>query len=458
MKPIYLASNSKARKKLFTIFGRKFKVIPSGIEELQWDGAMPFSALVKKNALLKAKASALKVRSGIIVSADTLVTDGKSVFGKPKDLREAKKMLKHLSGSSQWVYTGLVVIDLDSGRMRQSSEKTRIYMDPLTDKEIDTYFRFVSPLNKAGSFDVQDKGAFFISRIEGCFYNVVGLPLRKLYRMFRSLGLKFFSLAVCCSCVLPLLLCGGCSTEYNVVTGQEEQYFYSTDKEIKIGEAMSRQIEKRYKFDPDPLVQKRVQDIGKKIADVCDRKDITYTFRVIKDKEINAVSLPGGWVYINSGLVEKVNNDDELAGVIAHEVGHIVARHSIKKLQAVMGYQLLRFASIAVSPGEVGATADVAMSELLLGYGREDELLADQLSARYLKRAGYNPRGTIMFLEHLEKIERRKPLKPKNYFKTHPYAPDRIRVIKQELGEKIDFDDYINTEQKTHNENKAPFL
>jgi len=253
-------------------------------------------------------------------------------------------------------------------------------------------------------------------------------------------------------------LCGGCSTEYNVVTGQEEQYFYSTDKEIKIGEAMSRQIEKRYKFDPDPLVQKRVQDIGKKIADVCDRKDITYTFRVIKDKEINAVSLPGGWVYINSGLVEKVNNDDELAGVIAHEVGHIVARHSIKKLQAVMGYQLLRFASIAVSPGEVGATADVAMSELLLGYGREDELLADQLSARYLKRAGYNPRGTIMFLEHLEKIERRKPLKPKNYFKTHPYAPDRIRVIKQELGEKIDFDDYINTEQKTHNENKAPFL
>ena len=106
----------------------------------------------------------------------------------------------------------------------------------------------------------------------------------------------------------------------------------------------------------------------------------------------------------------------------------------------------------------MGATADVAMSELLLGYGREDELLADQLSARYLKRAGYNPRGTIMFLEHLEKIERRKPLKPKNYFKTHPYAPDRIRVIKQELGEKIDFDDYINTEQKTHNENKAPFL
>jgi predicted Zn-dependent protease len=97
-------------------------------------------------------------------------------------------------------------------------------------------------------------------------------------------------------------------------------------------------------------------------------------------------------------------------------------------------------------------TADVAFSEIILGYGREDELLADQLAARYLKAAGYDPRGIIQFLEHFQEIEHRKPARPKSYFKTHPYIPDRIRVVKEELGEKISFTDYINIEQKKHGE------
>ncbi|MCX5703367.1 MAG: M48 family metallopeptidase, partial [Candidatus Omnitrophica bacterium] len=205
------------------------------------------------------------------------------------------------------------------------------------------------------------------------------------------------------------------------------------------------------KLAEDPLIQKRVEDIGKKIASVCDRKDIDYTFKVLEDEEVNAVSLPGGFVYVNKGLVDKVASDDELAAVLAHEVAHVVARHSIKKLQALQGYSILRVL-VAVTPaaGEVGSAADVAFTELLLGYAREDELLADQLSTRYLKLAGYNPRGMINFLEKLQEIDRRKPLRPRSYFKTHPYVPDRIRVVKQELGESIDFKDYINTEQAPH--------
>jgi predicted Zn-dependent protease len=199
-------------------------------------------------------------------------------------------------------------------------------------------------------------------------------------------------------------------------------------------------------------VQKRVEDIGKKIAAVCDRKEIDYHFAVLQDDEVNAVSLPGGFVYVNSGLVDKVANDDELAGVLAHEVGHIVARHSIKKLQGYQGYSLLRIllAQVPQAGSEVGTAADVAFTELLLGYGREDELLADQLSVRYTKLAGYNPRAMVDFLKKLEEINKRKPLQPRNYFKTHPYVPDRIRVIKQELGEQINFKDYINIEQAPH--------
>jgi predicted Zn-dependent protease len=105
---------------------------------------------------------------------------------------------------------------------------------------------------------------------------------------------------------------------------------------------------------------------------------------------------------------------------------------------------------VAATPGSGGAgtAADAAFTEILLGYGRDDELLADQLSVRYAKAAGYNPHAMIDFLERLQDIDRRRPLRAKSYYKTHPYVPDRLRIIKQELGEKIDFDDYINIEEK----------
>ncbi len=456
MRKIYLASDSWARRQLLEIFGLKFKVVSSGAKELEKTSGMSFAGLVRKNACLKAQAAAKKVKSGVIISADTIVTDGKQVFGKPKDLQGARKMLKKLSGRPQWIYSGVCVLDLDKRVTKTACEKTKIYMDKLTDKEIDAYFKIVSPLDKAGSFDIQGKGAFFISRIEGCFYNVVGLPLRRLYLMLKEMNIKVFLslipyLLPLIAYPLSLFFLSGCSTEYNIVTGQQESYYYSTEREVELGVAMAKQLEKQVKLVEDPLVQERVQSIGKKIAAVSDRKDIDYSFKAIADDEVNAVSLPGGFVYVNKGLIDRVDNDAELAGVLGHEVGHIVARHSIKKLQAMTGYSWARLASIFVpQAGPARVTADMAFTELFLGYGREDELLADQLGTRYSKRAGYNPKAMISFLEKLQEHNRRKPLQPKNYLKTHPYVPDRIRVVKEELGEKISFDDYINTEDKPH--------
>ena len=253
--------------------------------------------------------------------------------------------------------------------------------------------------------------------------------------------------------LLPITLLGACATEYNLATKQEERFFYSTDKEVKMGESIARAVEKEYELVDDPLIQKRVEDIGKKIVSVCDRKEIRYSFKVIEDEEVNAFALPGGFVYINSGLVKKVESDDELACILGHEVGHIVARHSIKKLQAMMGYNFLRLLMIAApQPGKIITGADLAFVQIMLGYSREDELLADQLGARYAQRAGYDPQAMISFLKKLREISRRRPLRPAPYAKTHPYIPDRIRVVKQEIGLPLTFDDYINIEQRPHGE------
>jgi MAF protein len=451
MRKIFLASDSRARKQLLEIFGLKFKVISSGVKETKIAPGLSFESLVKINARLKAQAASRMVRSGVIIGADTIVVCGKQVFGKPKNLKDAHRMLKTLSGRPQWIYSGLCVLDKDNNRIKVCCEKTKIYMDKLSDRQVEAYFKVVSPLDKAGSFDIQGKGAFFIRRIEGCFYNVVGLPLRRLYLMFKELDIKIFNFLLL-TCVFSFVtFLNGCSTEYNKVTGQQESYYYSTDREVELGKSMSKQMEKQVKLIDDPLVQNRVQIIGKKIAAVADRKDIDYSFKAIADDEINAVSLPGGFVYVNKGLIDRVANDDELAAVLAHEIGHIVARHSIKKLQAAMGYSLVSILTIPIpSSGEARVAADLAFTQLYLGYSREDELLADQLGARYSKLAGYNPQAMITFLEKLEEHNRRKPLQPKNYLKTHPYVPDRIRVVKQELGEKIDFNDYINIEDKPH--------
>lgn len=253
--------------------------------------------------------------------------------------------------------------------------------------------------------------------------------------------------------LLSTIFFSGCTTEYNIATGEEDSiyYGYSTDREVQIGKNIARQVEAEYKFSEDPLIEERVENVGKKIAAACDRKEIDYHFKVIEDEELNAFALPGGYVYVNRGLVDKVKNDDELAGVLAHEVAHVVARHSIKKMQASTGYSLLRVLVAQVpGAGEAGAAADEAFTQIMLGYSREDEFLADQLGARYAKKAGYDPYGMMSFLKKMDETNKRKPLKPPVYYRSHPYIPDRIRVVKQELGEKINFSDYINIEYTPH--------
>ena len=190
MRNIILASRSKARQKLLKQIGLKFRVVEADVKESSSLKRKSCSALVIDNAVKKARASAKSLDTGVIIAADTVVLVGRRIIGKPKTMADAVRSLKILSKSPQWVYTGIAVYDVDKKKMLTDYEKTKVYMYPLNDKQIKRYFRKISPFDKAGSFDVQGPGSVFIDRIEGCFYNVVGLPLAKLGAMLKKVGVN----------------------------------------------------------------------------------------------------------------------------------------------------------------------------------------------------------------------------------------------------------------------------
>jgi predicted Zn-dependent protease len=250
--------------------------------------------------------------------------------------------------------------------------------------------------------------------------------------------------AVCC-----LLFSGCVNTEYNVGTHRQDIIFYSTEKEIAMGQNISKEVAKEMKISNNPHDIERVNKIGKRIADICDRKEISYYFYVITGDEKgeiddkNAFSVPGGYVYIYKALMDDLN-DDELAFVLAHEVGHIVSRHVIKKLQAAMGYNLLVVASgAATRDGQFTQGVSFALAQIMAAYSREDEFNADEIAVKYAKILGYDPKAGIEVMEKLYK-ENKKRLYPISYFRTHPYTAQRIAHIKETLHLPLDVADYIN--------------
>jgi septum formation protein len=188
MKKLILASASPQRRKLMKILGLPFVVTPSRAVEIT-RMTKDCAHLVKTNALLKAQEVASRLKEGIVIGSDTVVVSSKGrLILKPKDLKEAKKNLKELMAHPHWVYSGLAVIDAKSGRQAVAVEKTKVFMTKLTDQSISRYHQLVSPLDKAGGFDIEGKGALFIPRIEGCYFNVVGLPLAMLAAMLKKFG------------------------------------------------------------------------------------------------------------------------------------------------------------------------------------------------------------------------------------------------------------------------------
>lgn len=194
MRQIILASASPRRKELLSqLIGDNFLVCPSNYGEPPFSGLSP-EELLLKHSIEKARDVAEHFNSGIIISADTSIVCEGEILGKPLSPEKAEEMLSKLSGKKFKVITGLTVLDLDNDNIASEMESTIVYMKKLSKAEILAYIKTREPLDKAGAFAAQGKGAIFIERIEGDFFNVVGLPLFRLGIILEKFGVSIFEI------------------------------------------------------------------------------------------------------------------------------------------------------------------------------------------------------------------------------------------------------------------------
>ncbi len=189
MKTIILASASPRRKELLEKIGLRFEVEPSNYEEDMQSGLEPHE-LAQKISLEKAKVVAGKHENAIVIAADTFIVFGGQILGKPHTAKEARKMLEAISGQSHSVVTGFSIIDTDTNKMLSRAVETKVYIRKLTPAEIDAYVRSKEPLDKAGAYAIQGLGAVFVEKIEGDYFNVIGLPLSALVEALKEFGIN----------------------------------------------------------------------------------------------------------------------------------------------------------------------------------------------------------------------------------------------------------------------------
>jgi beta-barrel assembly-enhancing protease len=214
--------------------------------------------------------------------------------------------------------------------------------------------------------------------------------------------------------------------------------WYSTDSEIKMGKMYASEIEKSTKFITDPVVTEYVNRVGQNIVKNSDCK-VPFTIKVIDSDEINAMALPGGFFYVNSGLILNADEEAELAGVMAHEIAHVCAHHAAREMTR-MNYTQLGMIPLIMMTGYswtgygIYEAAQFAVPVTFLKFSRDFEAQADYLGVQYMYRAGYDPQAFISFFEKVQALEKRKPGLVAKAFSDHPQTPDRILHSQDEIA------------------------
>src|SRR6202167_229514 len=219
--------------------------------------------------------------------------------------------------------------------------------------------------------------------------------------------------------------------------------FYSLQKEMAIGKQLANEVEKQSKIITDPMVSEYVNRLGQNLARNSDAK-VPFTIKVIDGEEVNAFALPGGYFFVYAGLILKADNEAELAGVMAHEIAHVAARHGTRQATRGEIAQLGMIPVMIMSGGWAGygiyQAANILIPIGFLKFSRQFESEADMLGLEYMYKTGYDPTAFVDFFEKIQSLEKRKPGTISKIFSDHPPTGDRItesqEIIQKYLKEK----------------------
>jgi predicted Zn-dependent protease len=242
--------------------------------------------------------------------------------------------------------------------------------------------------------------------------------------------------------ILPLLLVAaiatGCAT--NPVTGQRELSLVSEQQELAMGQQAHHQVIAEYKvYDEKPELSRLVNEIGQRIASTSERPNLPWTFTILDTGMVNAMALPGGYIYITRGMLERINSNDELAGVLGHEIAHVTARHAAQRISRAQLTQLgLVLGSAVAGPAatqQYGQFAELGAALLFQRYSRAQETQADLVGTSYMAGVGYNPLGAERMLIALQRLSRIEGSAVERYFASHPDPAQRVRDVRRRSEE-----------------------
>jgi beta-barrel assembly-enhancing protease len=226
--------------------------------------------------------------------------------------------------------------------------------------------------------------------------------------------------------------------------------FYSIEHEIALGKGLAQEVERSSKLVDDPVVVEYVNRVGQNLVRNSDAR-VPFTIKVIDSDEVNAFALPGGFFYVNSGLILRAQEESELAGVMAHEISHVIARHGTKQATKGEMMQLATIPLMILGPaGWAGyglyQALNLAIPLSYLKFSRDDEREADFLGLQYMYKAGYDPNAYVTFFERIQADEKRRPGTIPKFFSTHPPTPERIADAQKEIARILpEKDEYIVT-------------
>jgi predicted Zn-dependent protease len=228
--------------------------------------------------------------------------------------------------------------------------------------------------------------------------------------------------------------------------------FYSIEREIALGKQMAQEVERQAKIVDDPIIAEYVNRVGQNLVRNSDAK-VPFTIKVIDAEDINAFALPGGFFFVNTGVLLNADNEAEMAGVMAHEIAHVAARHGTRQASRGQIAQVASIAPLIVLGGMAGYGAYQAMGLLVpmgfLKFNRNFESEADMLGLEYIYKAGYDPTAFVDFFEKVQSLEKTKPGTMSKLFSSHPPTDDRIKksqeTIQKYLKEKPEY--VVNTSE-----------